>query len=631
MNKKYKVILAANPLTDMEQEAINALTTGGAAKYITEFKKEIEKYKTLDPGAYQQKLKEVTDFYVNEEKITNEIAVKLKLPIPLATKYVNDIVDTYGLGRPDAVNLIASVLNSSSAFGFTRDDAIEYMRVLLGKFKDTNTVASKAAEDFKSMQELAAAAEIPAIEIYDVFLDAVITGDFSPVWAIITIVPILKIDLLNKDTKNVKSIFEKAVPIIERAQGIALPLSQKGEIINKLVEASNEMKFAFNPILEFLTETMIARQIEFFNLAKKDFINKPDTFKALYDSHNKLDADFYNLQERRDLVNKRSTFAPASDLVGGQPKKTESKMITKYKIIIAADPAATPAAPATTPAAPSSAPSSAPSTTTPSSAPASNNLDEDNKDDLRRHNFVLRAFSLSVAELDYLDFEIQDLITKLDNYLTLQPQGVEGDNILSFLNDDEAKVLFEQLKLKIKAFNEMQADLILKIQQKINEQESITPSLDAKRDQFKINLKKAKIKSDTIYGMKLKEFEKKMRAAPYLKEFEDKKKTYDAGKSRINAPSTKFIVPVKVFNPDTKTFTRMEIPRGQFILYIGKIGEDCIGLLRQLATIFASIGDKNSARSSKRFLESANQLEAENEEFISKNLNPFAPSVGEPR
>ena len=122
-----------------------------------------------------------------------------------------------------------------------------------------------------------------------------------------------------------------------------------------------------------------------------------------------------------------------------------------------------------------------------------------------------------------------------------------------------------------------------------------------------------------------------MRAAPYLKEFEDKKKTYDAGKSRINAPSTKFIVPVKVFNPDTKTFTRMEIPRGQFILYIGKIGEDCISLLRQLATIFASIGDKNSARSSKRFLESANQLEAENEEFISKNLNPFAPSVGEPR
>ena len=79
MNKKYKVILAANPLTDMEQEAINALTTGGAAKYITEFKKEIEKYKTLDPGAYQQKLKEVTDFYVNEEKITNEIAVKLKV------------------------------------------------------------------------------------------------------------------------------------------------------------------------------------------------------------------------------------------------------------------------------------------------------------------------------------------------------------------------------------------------------------------------------------------------------------------------------------------------------------------------------------------------------------------------
>jgi hypothetical protein len=631
MNKKYKVILAANPLTDMEQEAINALTTGGAAKYITEFKKEIEKYKTLDPGAYQQKLKEVTDFYVNEEKITNEIAVKLKLPIPLATKYVDNIVDTYGLGRPDAVNLIASVLNSSSAFGFTRDDAIEYMRVLLGKFKDTNTVASKAAEDFKSMQELAAAAEIPAIEIYDVFLDAVITGDFSPVWAIITIVPILKIDLLNKDTKNVKSIFEKAVPIIERAQGIALPLSQKGEIINKLVEASNEMKFAFNPILEFLTETMIARQIEFFNLAKKDFINKPDTFKALYDSHNKLDADFYNLQERRDLVNKRSTFAPASDLVGGQPKKTESKMITKYKIIIAAEPAA----PATTPAAPASAPASAPSstpsTTTPSSAPASNNLDEDNKDDLRRHNFVLRLFSLSVAELEYLDFEIQDLITKLDNYLTLQPQGVEGDNILSFLNDDEAKVLFEQLKLKIKAFNEMQADLILKIQQIINEQKSITPSLDAKRDQFEINLKKAKIKSDTIYGMKLKEFEKKMRAAPYLKEFEDKKKTYDAGKSRINAPSTKFIVPVKVFNPDTKTFTRMEIPRGQFILYIGKIGEDCIGLLRQLATIFASIGDKNSARSSKRFLESANQLEAENEEFISKNLNPFAPSVGEPR
>ncbi len=631
MNKKYKVILAANPLTDMEQEAINALTTGGAAKYITEFKKEIEKYKTLDPGAYQQKLKEVTDFYVNEEKITNEIAVKLKLPIPLATKYVDDIVDTYGLGRPDAVNLIASVLNSSSAFGFTRDDAIEYMRVLLGKFKDTNTVASKAAEDFKSMQELAAAAEIPAIEIYDVFLDAVITGDFSPVWAIITIVPILKIDLLNKDTKNVKSIFEKAVPIIERAQGIALPLSQKGEIINKLVEASNEMKFAFNPILEFLTETMIARQIEFFNLAKKDFINKPDTFKALYDSHNKLDADFYNLQERRDLVNKRSTFAPASDLVGGQPKKTESKMITKYKIIIAAEPAA----PATTPAAPASAPASAPSstpsTTTPSSAPASNNLDEDNKDDLRRHNFVLRLFSLSVAELEYLDFEIQDLITKLDNYLTLQPQGVEGDNIVSFLNDDEAKVLFEQLKLKIKAFNEMQADLILKIQQIINEQKSITPSLDAKRDQFEINLKKAKIKSDTIYGMKFKEFEKKMRAAPYLKEFEDKKKTYDAGKSRINAPSTKFIVPVKVFNPDTKTFTRMEIPRGQFILYIGKIGEDCISLLRQLATIFASIGDKNSARSSKRFLESANQLEAENEEFISKNLNPFAPSVGEPR
>ena len=131
--------------------------------------------------------------------------------------------------------------------------------------------------------------------------------------------------------------------------------------------------------------------------------------------------------------------------------------------------------------------------------------------------------------------------------------------------------------------------------------------------------------------MKLNEITKKMRAAPYLKEFEDKKKTYDSAKARINAPSTKFVVPMKVFNPETKTFTRFSIPRGQFILYIGKIGEDCVALLRQLASVFASIGDKNSSRSSKRFLESANQLEAENEEFVSKNLNPFAPSVGEPR
>jgi hypothetical protein len=385
------------------------------------------------------------------------------------------------------------------------------------------------------------------------------------------------------------------------------------------------MKFAFNPILEFLTETMIARQIEFFNLAKKDFRNKPDTFKALYDSHNKLDADFYNLQERRDLVNKRSTFAPASDLVGGQPKKTESKMITKYKIIIAADPAATPA---TTPAAPASAPSSAPSTTTP--APASNNLDEDKKD-TRRHQIELNGFRESVSVLEFLDFEIEELITKLDNYLSLQPQGIEGDIILSFLNEDEAQEAFSKFIVKIQEFKKMQSDLLERIKKIINEQQMLTPSLDAAREQFLLKMQAAKLKSDRIHYMKLKEFEQKMRAAPYLKEFEDKKKTYDAGKSRINAPSTKFIVPVKVFNPDTKTFTRMEIPRGQFILYIGKIGEDCIGLLRQLATIFASIGDKNSARSSKRFLESANQLEAENEEFISKNLNPFAPSVGEPR
>lgn len=622
MNKKYRVILAADPLTPMEQDAVNSLTAGGAAKYVTEFKKEIEKYKNLEPGQYEKKIQEIIEFYLKSEEITNEISVKIDLPMPLATKYVDDIIDTYGLGRPDAVNLISSILNSSTGFGFNGDDAIEYMKVLLGKFRDPNYVAKRAAEDFKSMQELANITEIPSIEIYDVFIEAINTGNFAPVWAIVTIAPLLKIDLINKDTKNVKPIIGQSVRIIQRFQGIALPLSKEGAIINQLAEASNDMKLAFNPILEYLTETLINRQIAFFNLAKRDFQNKPETFKALYDSHNKLDADFYNLQERRDLVNKPSTLAPASNLVSTPKESVRSKNLNKYKIIVAGP--ATPA-PATGPTTTATTPA------TGSTTPATKEDTGEDKEDTRRHLIELRGFQEAINNLDFKEFEIDEIILKLENYLTLQPQGLEGDNILSFLNEDEANVLFEELKVKNKEFKAELISITDRLKKTIEEQQYLTPSLDVKRAEFKNHINKAILKSNTHHLMKLNEITKKMRAAPYLKEFEDKKKTYDSAKARINAPSTKFVVPMKVFNPETKTFTRFSIPRGQFILYIGKIGEDCVALLRQLASVFASIGDKNSSRSSKRFLESANQLEAENEEFVSKNLNPFAPSVGEPR
>jgi Holliday junction resolvase RusA-like endonuclease len=618
MNKKYRVILAADPLTPMEQDAVNSLTAGGAAKYVTEFKKEIEKYKNLEPGQYEKKIQEIIEFYLKSEEITNELSVKIDLPMPLATKYVDDIIDTYGLGRPDTVNLISSVLNSSSGFGFNGDDAIEYMRVLLGKFRDPNYVAKRAAEDFKSMQELANITEIQPIEIYDVFIQAIDTGNFAPVWAIVTIAPLLKIDLINKDTKNVKPIIGQSVRIIQKFQGIALPLSKEGSIINQLAEASNDMKLAFNPILEYLTETLINRQIAFFNLAKRDFQNKPETFKALYDSHNKLDADFYNLQERRDLVNKPSTLAPASNLISAPKEGVKAKNLNKYKIIVAGPAPSAPATTATTPA-------------TGSTTPAINEDTGEKKEDSRRHNVELRGYQEAIDNLDFKEFEIDQIILQLENYLTLQPQGLEGDNILSFLNEDEANALFEVLKVKNKEFKEELKSITERLKKTIDEQQDLTPSLDVKRDAFKNHINKAIEKSNTHHLMKLNEITKKMRAAPYLKEFEDKKKTYDSAKARINAPSTKFVVPMKVFNPETKTFTRFSIPRGQFILHIGKIGEDCVALLRQLASVFASIGDKNSSRSSKRFLESANQLEAENEEFVSKNLNPFAPSVGEPR
>jgi Holliday junction resolvase RusA-like endonuclease len=628
MNKKYRVILAADPLTPMEQDAVNSLTAGGAAKYVTEFKKEIEKYKNLEPGQYEKKIQEIIEFYLKSEEITNELSVKIDLPMPLATKYVDDIIDTYGLGRPDTVNLISSVLNSSSGFGFNGDDAIEYMRVLLGKFRDPNYVAKRAAEDFKSMQELANITEIQPIEIYDVFIQAIDTGNFAPVWAIVTIAPLLKIDLINKDTKNVKPIIGQSVRIIQKFQGIALPLSKEGSIINQLAEASNDMKLAFNPILEYLTETLINRQIAFFNLAKRDFQNKPETFKALYDSHNKLDADFYNLQERRDLVNKPSTLAPASNLISTPEKSVKAKNLNKYKIIVAGPTTPASSAPATTATTPATG-STTPATG--STTPAINEDTGEKKEDSRRHNVELRGYQEAIDNLDFKEFEIDQIILQLENYLTLQPQGLEGDNILSFLNEDEANALFEVLKVKNKEFKEELKSITERLKKTIDEQQDLTPSLDVKRDAFKNHINKAIEKSNTHHLMKLNEITKKMRAAPYLKEFEDKKKTYDSAKARINAPSTKFVVPMKVFNPETKTFTRFSIPRGQFILHIGKIGEDCVALLRQLASVFASIGDKNSSRSSKRFLESANQLEAENEEFVSKNLNPFAPSVGEPR
>lgn len=621
MNKKYRVILAADPLTPMEQDAVNSLTAGGAAKYVTEFKKEIEKYKNLEPGQYEKKIQEIIEFYLKSEEITNELSVKIDLPMPLAAKYVDDIIDTYGLGRPDAVNLISSVLNSSSGFGFNGDDAIEYMRVLLGKFRDPNYVAKRAAEDFKSMQELANITEIQPIEIYDVFIQAIDTGNFAPVWAIVTIAPLLKIDLINKDTKNVKPIIGQSVRIIQKFQGIALPLSKEGSIINQLAEASNDMKLAFNPILEYLTETLMNRQIAFFNLAKRDFQNKPETFKALYDSHNKLDADFYNLQERRDLVNKPSTLAPASNLVSTPKESVKSKNLNKYKIIVAGPNTPAPSGPATTATTPA----------TGSTTPAAKEDTREDKEDTRKHLVELRGYQEAINNLDLKEFEIDEIILQLENYLTLQPQGLEGDNILSFLNEDEANALFEVLKVKNKEFKEELKSITERLKKTIEEQQDLTPSLDVQRAAFKNHINKAIAKSNTHHLMKLNEITKKMRAAPYLKEFEDKKKTYDSAKARINAPSTKFVVPMKVFNPETKTFTRFSIPRGQFILYIGKIGEDCVALLRQLASVFASIGDKNSSRSSKRFLESANQLEAENEEFVSKNLNPFAPSVGEPR
>ena len=52
----------------------------------------IEKYKNLEPGQYEKKIQEIKEFYSKSEEITNEIAVKIDLPMPLATKYVDEII-----------------------------------------------------------------------------------------------------------------------------------------------------------------------------------------------------------------------------------------------------------------------------------------------------------------------------------------------------------------------------------------------------------------------------------------------------------------------------------------------------------------------------------------------------------
>lgn len=602
---KYKIITAAPSLATLENEAIQQLTSAGAAQStVMEAKNQFNKIRDMDPGKYQENIRKIVDNLLKEEAVASEIASKEGLSIGSATTEIDKIVKKYKLGRPDTVNLLDNVLKVSEGFGFSKNEAIKYLEIVLKKFGDMGStpegmskVAEKIQSDFQEMQKLSKDAGLSPIEIFDIFYSAMVSGNFKPVWAMVAVVPILKINFLNKDASKVQSIAKNATALIEKTQMYDKPLSNAGLIVKNLFDSSNQMKNAFNPILKYLAETMINRQIAYNNIAKKDFLRDPNHWKDLLDYHQDMDADFKNIRDRHFLINRDSPFVPATDVSPSQSKRGSS-VNKKIRIVVSAP-------------------------TTPTSSQPNERVESAKE----------RSIKLQVTLLNLSLTKIKKLIESMDAFIpgaATESAGIAGDIITTFLDTSTFSNDYEELKKEISEFRKNRQALENQIRPDLNNASLPVQVLTLIREKT-VEIDAMKKIDDRDHNIALKKFGLINLALPYLKAYEDKSKTYTELKAKLKPATAKFKVILKVFNPQTNSMNNVPFSRGEFVLMVKQLGDELVLILRTAASKFALVPDTNARRSATRMFSSANKLEAENQEWADENFKVQAPTVYEPR
>ncbi len=604
-NRKYKIITAAPTLADLENEAVAQLTGAGAGQAsVLELKNQINKMKDMDPGKYQENINRIVGNLLKEEAVSSEIASKMGVSPTSGTAEIDRIVKKFKLGKPDTVNLLDNVFKISESFGFSRNEAIKYLEIVLKKFGDigatpegTSEIANKIKSDFEQMKSLAQESGLAPINIFDIFYRSMVSGDFKPVWAMVAVVPILKINFLNKDASKVESIAAKATALIEKTQMYDQPLSNAGSIVKNLFDSSNQMKNAFNPIQKYLAETMITRQMGYNNVAKRDFLRDPNHWKDLIDYHQDMDADYKNIRDRHFLINRSTPFVPATE-VSTEQSQRRSSMCKKFRIVISAP-------------------------TPPTSSKPNERLIQAEKRFITQQMSILTSHSL----------KIDLLIKSMDAFIPGAQQessGIASDIVQSFLDTATFSNDYADLKKEISDFRKNRTDFLNVITPKLTD-----PSLPAELFE-PISEAHSKIQvmiktDDRNHETQLKKFGLINLALPYLKAYEDKFKIYTELKPKIKPATAKFKVILQVYNPQTRSMDKIPYSRGEFVLMVKQLGDELVQILRTAASKFAIVPDVNAKRSATRMFSSANKLEAENQEWADENFKVQAPTVYEPR
>lgn len=573
---------------------------------------------------YEQKLKPLEN-YAN---LIKKLASRTGLSAQSIDDYVVALTPISGVDEETLVSSLLEVVDSSASSGMQGKTTkiIDYFILNLKNTGNAKSAVSDTIEGFKKINELSPRVKLSTQQLFEIFYRAVGKNDFSEVYALISIAPLMNQNFMSTDKKveiDLNAMNDLA-DLSEKFQQAKLDITTNGLLVRKSRQVLNDLKIAWLPIKKYI-DTQARMRIDAFNTTKKNqYISDPARFKSQWDLVNQVIVDIFSITNNLPSLTGSQAPGTAPASTRGSSKTRKIKIVTSNSIKnqrLAAPPAPSSAS---GPAQQSEPLTSTPATSAPGATAAGiqnlflNTVDEQRLQFLQNMNTIYHK-------------EIEHKFDDLTKFLSVIP-GAEGglsQKVFTSAFDTSAAMTYA-------------SDIISKINKVKSNFNSIltllranlaNPNIPAEgRTNTLIKLREEendKNLKELEYDNKIKNIEQYKKIIPKIRNYSKKEKEYKSGKNALSNPTNPFFE-MKIERsvaPGVKTTIYKPVLRPTYIHYIYLLGLELVNDLETISNDLDSLGFPNAQDTAENFRIAAQDLLRENNRWKTEVMKAKSPSI----
>jgi hypothetical protein len=584
--KKFRIITSQNYSIDPSAQALVDSVAGdfNIPSTAADIYAAAESAYNRDPKNFETLFQNMIQRTRDEVNAANEVASRMGITPQDAYDIIKDVMfKDFDPGEVSKVLLEAFKLSKN--LGITGKTVLTYLERLLSKrASDLQQALNTFKEHVDLITNISSDAKITGSEVFKIFEQAIVTNNWKSVNAMVAMIPLLKMDWKTFGTLDPSSI-SKLLNGVQKASQVNLPQSDVEKMLDDVFDSFNLVKRAFLPILEKRRKLLFDMQRERNDRQKWDYLTNPNKFIDMYKNYDNI---FGNYQQIKTFEF-GSPLAPTSQAPQASLLEKKSNVHKKIRIVVAIDPSAD---------------------LTLNSANAA-------------YNQELRDINSLHSEITRLTHSTERSKKKLDQFFDQQyisvgaaKEGPAPSIVVSFLDlsnvypefhkikrevgELEAKI--RTVKTKVGAFTS-NPDLPAVMQTAAN---NIMNDLDQKEDLIQD-------KQQTIL-----KFEKLMKIAPLIKDYDSKITKYNSAKAQVDEDPAVTDVTIKQYDPITGSLIDKNFNKFNWVAQTHALGIQIGAVMEAMERSFRAGPDPNDKASADRILNALNEFLANNRKWRDK-------------